>query len=97
IVFNSDSNLGQLASGSFPGTKIVLLSLGADTVGGTLRLNGGLGTVPINRYIVMQNANSNRSSIDVGAGSALTYSGTLAGVVAGTAQQITKTGTGTMT
>ncbi|HEX2749608.1 MAG TPA: autotransporter-associated beta strand repeat-containing protein, partial [Verrucomicrobiales bacterium] len=94
IVFSSDANLGQLASGSFPGTKLVLLSLTGDSVGGTLRLASGVGSVGINRYIAIQNANTNRASIDVGTGSALTYSGTLVGATS--SQQVTKIGAGTL-
>ncbi|MEA3209881.1 MAG: fibronectin-binding autotransporter adhesin [Chthoniobacter sp.] len=104
VVFNSDSNLGRLASGSFPGTRIVLQSLSGQSIFaaadfvGTLRLAPGNGAVTINRFIAFANANTNQAAIDVGTGSALTFSGTLAGAVNSTTPQtLFKTGAGTLT
>lgn len=98
LMFNSDANLGALASSGGTGTKIVLLSLGGDTTTpGTLELAAGQGSQTINRYIAFQNANTNRARFLVNAGSTLQYSGTLVGGVAtiGT-QNLSKIGAGAM-
>jgi autotransporter-associated beta strand protein len=70
-----------------PGNKIVLLSLGTDTVGGTLELVANQGTatrtgpstgpVFMNRQIYFQNANSNRGTIQVDQNSFLQVQGSL--------------------